>query len=463
MSRLPIKLSFNQFFGVIVLSVILASSGIATAVHILHGFRETKTERETSQQVVANLLVDSLRAPLIQGSFIEAKLRANPSKPIPRVTCVSIKVKNEQVASCDQGIAAAKEVYSVVDYVYFDEGKTQIAAEVQTYFNNSDIYAAVKSKILFAVVLNLILALIVTAILLAASAVLRGELNSVLSECTDSRVRKSLSKNIFSIYEFSFLRDQMITHMAAAQDNAETRAAGDIARQVKHDIRSPLAALNNIALSISKNLTENQREVLFGVIQSIVDIANDVTQKRPKQRSKKAPATSRVQIPPIEIEGIVRSLVAEKEIESNRKGSVFFEVRSDHGRDPLFTNVCPTKLKRSLSNVLNNSIDAMPDGGCITIDVKQTSKNAIISIVDTGVGIQPDLLPSLGQKGKTVGKTGGSGLGLYYANKCVNEVGGSLTVYSDGISGTSVVFEFPLGSLPSSHVQSDITGQAAST
>ncbi|MGE3680996.1 MAG: sensor histidine kinase [Bdellovibrionales bacterium] len=451
MSKISTRLTFNQFFGAIILAVIVIYSGVATTVQIIREFNETKKAREDYQRVVSNLLISSLQAPLIQGSFVEAKIRANSSFDIPQVACVEISTMDRPIATCEKPIPSSSEIFEIREKVYFDEAKTQLAGNVRIVFDNSDIYQSVQSKILAAVALNLILALGVLVVLVYAGRILMGQLRSILMECSSEREIPSDSKKCLVISEFDYLRNQMAKHMAAARMNAETRAAGEIARQVKHDIRSPLAALNMLVKSIG-TIGEDRRTELFGAIQRINDIANDLTQRRPPLTAGILHVVEDLSgRKPENIAGLVTELVDEKELQFKDRSEVHFELNVDLDGDAVFANVCSTKLKRALSNVLDNSVEAISGNGSVSVDIKQTNETVIISIVDTGKGIAPEYLSKLGQKGMTFNKAGGTGLGLYYANKTVNEVQGSLTVNSDGISGTSVVFEIPKCAVPVQH------------
>ncbi len=441
MAKSARKITFNQFFAVIVLAVVIIYAGLATTAHIVHSFNETKLAREDYQRVVSDLLIDSLRAPLIQGSFVEAKLRAESAYRIPKVTCVSVAAKDNEVTQCPTSMPA--KTFEVKKSIYFDEAKAQTAATVQIFFDNSDIYATVKTKIVAAIALNVVLALLVFAVLYVASIVLKRDLKSIVDAASGVAPKASDSKNKnFEISEFAFLRDQMTAHMAAAQVNAETRAAGEIARQVKHDIRSPLAALNMIVQSIS-TLAAEKREALLAAIERINSIANDLSERRPvaseSTHLESAPAQ---QLQPHEVNKVLSELVEEKRLQYRERESVVFDL-SVHADSPILARVCPSKLKRSLSNVLNNSVEAIEDSGIISVELHDLGNSLSISIVDTGHGIPPERLPELGQQGMTFDKVGGTGLGLYYANKTAQEFGGKLSVNSDGISGTSVTMELP--------------------
>ncbi|MGE3263533.1 MAG: sigma 54-interacting transcriptional regulator [Bacteriovoracia bacterium] len=354
---------------------------------------------------------------------------------------------------------ASSEMFQVSEKVYFDEAKSQLAGDVRIVFDNSDIYKAVQAKIAAAIALNLVLALLVLVVLYYAGRVITGQLRTILNECSTDGEAKDRAEKGLVISEFEFLRQQMATHMAAARVNAETRAAGEIARQVKHDIRSPLAALNMLVKSIG-TISEDRRAELFTAIQRINDISNDLTQKRHDLGRGKLKAVEEISsnLRPENVAELVAELVSEKELRFKDRSGVYFDFNVDLDGDAVFAKVCSAKFKRSLSNVLDNSVEAISEGGCVSIKVSQTSDSVLVSVIDTGSGIPPEMIPKLGEKGMTFNKNGGTGLGLYYAVKTLSEFRGNLTVNSDGISGTSVLLEIPKCRIHLQETQAPICG-----
>ncbi len=119
-------------------------------------------------------------------------------------------------------------------------------------------------------------------------------------------------------------------------------------------------------------------------------------------------------------------------------------------------NCQATELKRVVSNLINNSFDAITGcSGKIHVSLTQnrrestelgnkTSKSYLqLSVSDNGTGIPETLIPQLMQRGATFGKKGGTGLGLYHARKCLESWGGQLTITSTLEKGTDVVMTLP--------------------
>ncbi len=105
-------------------------------------------------------------------------------------------------------------------------------------------------------------------------------------------------------------------------------------------------------------------------------------------------------------------------------------------------------LIRVFTNVIGNATKYTPEGGRITVAVRQEDPYIIASISDTGSGIPQDKLPFIFEpfyriKGKD-DSTKGSGLGLTYCKKIMEFHGGEITAQSKEGEGTTFVLKFPV-------------------
>ena len=93
-------------------------------------------------------------------------------------------------------------------------------------------------------------------------------------------------------------------------------------------------------------------------------------------------------------------------------------------------------FEKVLLNLMLNAEDAMPDGGSLTIQASPNETAGVtLDVIDTGVGIPPDVLPKLFKPFVTTKETG-NGLGLATAQKIVLAHGGDITVQSEPGRGT---------------------------
>ncbi len=90
------------------------------------------------------------------------------------------------------------------------------------------------------------------------------------------------------------------------------------------------------------------------------------------------------------------------------------------------------ELELALLNLVNNSLDAMPDGGSLTIRVTSAPGRVRIELTDTGGGIAPDLLPRIFEPWVTTKAAGrGTGLGLSITRDVIGRHGGTIDAISE--------------------------------
>ncbi|MCB0408132.1 MAG: ATP-binding protein [Bdellovibrionales bacterium] len=101
-------------------------------------------------------------------------------------------------------------------------------------------------------------------------------------------------------------------------------------------------------------------------------------------------------------------------------------------------------LKRILSNIIQNSIEAISGSGNIHVVVKKSKDKVKIEIADDGCGIEREVLKKVFEKGFTKGKSNGSGLGLAYAKKMIEFWNGKIHVISKPGKGTKILITLPV-------------------
>jgi signal transduction histidine kinase len=107
------------------------------------------------------------------------------------------------------------------------------------------------------------------------------------------------------------------------------------------------------------------------------------------------------------------------------------------------------RLKQALLNLSANALAFTPSGGRIEFRLGQQDGVARLVVADTGVGIDPSLLPRLTQRfvrgdASRSRETGGAGLGLAIVNGIVQAHGGTLMLTSEFGKGTRAEIELPI-------------------
>lgn len=212
-----------------------------------------------------------------------------------------------------------------------------------------------------------------------------------------------------------------------------------VAQQVAHDIRSPVSALK---IAVEKIPEQNSEEVALikAAANRIEAISQDlISQRHAIQKSDKV--TSGQDKPVLDI---VKGIIAEKKVQLKEKQKLIEDFKIATGRS---VRMNATDLSRVLSNLINNSIEAIHSDGEITISLRDGDRHAEIVISDSGKGIPAEILERLGHQQITHGKnnpSSGSGLGLKHARSTIESAGGTLTITSKVGIGTMVRLILPL-------------------
>jgi CheY-like chemotaxis protein len=103
----------------------------------------------------------------------------------------------------------------------------------------------------------------------------------------------------------------------------------------------------------------------------------------------------------------------------------------------VIVNADPTRLAQIITNLLDNAVKFTPAGGSVDLDVAREGQEAVLRVSDTGIGIDPTMLPKVfelfAQAEQPMDRTlGGLGLGLTLSRRLVEMHGGTLAVASEG-------------------------------
>lgn len=208
-----------------------------------------------------------------------------------------------------------------------------------------------------------------------------------------------------------------------------------ISLKLAHDIRSPLSVLNLIYNRLESTETE-VNELYTQAIGRINDIANELLNPPTKTTST-------------ELNKAVQKILTEKKTLVKNSS---LEWNLELSNDQIICEIDSVELERIISNLLNNSIEAVEKSTKIqkTIEVStnKSTHQCLLKIRDNGCGISESHLKIIGSKrfssGKEYSTSGGSGIGLYSANEYLKQIHGSLEVKSVLNEYTEVIIKVPL-------------------
>ena len=223
------------------------------------------------------------------------------------------------------------------------------------------------------------------------------------------------------------------------QEQEHLVAIGKLARMVGHDIRNPLQAIagdlyliDNDAASLpedetKKSLQESVRDVqdnLFYIAKIVEDLQDYAKPQRPNMQR-------------IEIENLIGEVMQLVSVSPNLR--VVIDIEKD------FPEIVGdfSMMKRALTNLANNAVQAMSNGGQLTLRAHHRDTQVIITVEDTGEGIPEEVKTKLFEPMFTT-KAKGQGLGLAVVKRLVEAQGGTVGFESEEGKGTKFIIKLPL-------------------
>jgi len=119
-------------------------------------------------------------------------------------------------------------------------------------------------------------------------------------------------------------------------------------------------------------------------------------------------------------------------------------IRAEFALDTEVGNIPadPVLLRRAFENLVVNTLDAMPEGGTLTVRTRRSGSCVYIEFADSGVGLKPEERERLFTPYYTT-KEHGTGLGLAIVQSVISDHGGTISVVSEAGQGTTFHIELP--------------------
>ena len=209
---------------------------------------------------------------------------------------------------------------------------------------------------------------------------------------------------------------------------------GEVAAMVGHDLRNPLTGITGATYYLKMKLTSrmnSKAKEMLELIDKDIDYANKIINDL-LDYSKEIFLEAR--------ETTVKSIIEEALSLVNVPKNINV---LDLTEDTLRIQVDVEKMKRVFVNIIKNAIDAMPQGGKLTIESKEKGGNLEIAFSDTGIGMPKDVLEKLWTALFTT-KAKGMGFGLPICKRIVEAHGGSISVESTVGKGTTFTVTIPI-------------------
>ena len=214
-------------------------------------------------------------------------------------------------------------------------------------------------------------------------------------------------------------------------------SVGRLAAGVAHEIRNPLSSIKGFATYFKERHTDRpQDQKTASIMIQEVDRLNRVV----GQLLELSRPIS-IEVQPVSLRALIADslkLIEDRAAEKKIAINIQNKARVDDVR------IDPDRTNQILLNLYLNAMDAMGDGGNLTVEFSSDSETGDIhiTVADTGRGISPEHLTKVFDPYFTT-KTSGTGLGLAIAYNIVEAMGGSIKVTSDLGKGTSFTVTIP--------------------
>ncbi len=213
-------------------------------------------------------------------------------------------------------------------------------------------------------------------------------------------------------------------------------AAGQLAAQFAHEVGTPLNLISGHIQLLRARATDDKSskrlEVISAQIERITGIVRTMLDATRRPRLRLAETNLAALIDAV-LEATLPILTARNiEVKVVRQDAML----------PLLVDA--EKLQQVMINLINNSIDAMPQGGALTIRTETEPEALLLCVADTGEGIREEDIGSIFEPMFSTKSDRGTGLGLTIVKQIIVEHGGSISVESRWREGTTFSIRLPL-------------------
>lgn len=217
-------------------------------------------------------------------------------------------------------------------------------------------------------------------------------------------------------------------------------AIANLVQGVAHEVRNPIMSIGGFATRMKADLAEDSRlqkylDIILGETSRLEKLVRDV---------KEIAEMQAVHLEPTDVKKLLARVIEGFSSDMSRQA---IRLKADIGEDLPTINLDQEQISRALRNIIQNSIEALHEGGTLKLEARELDSTIQIVVEDSGVGIDEEKLDSVLDPFVT-SKTTGAGLGLTMVYQIVTNHRGEIDIKSSGGKGTIVSLELPTGLEP---------------
>jgi two-component system, LuxR family, sensor kinase FixL len=216
-----------------------------------------------------------------------------------------------------------------------------------------------------------------------------------------------------------------------AQETERLARVGKMAAVFAHEVANPLSGLSASLQFAESDLQKQEVDVstLSATLQAAMREIDRLMSLLSEFRSLALPQSLDLQL--TDLQEIIKEILAAGKIAYRAAG---ITVKTDFESSSAPVKIDPAKMKQVVLNLCKNAIEAMRDGGCLTVKVYRSERMMVLEIGDTGSGVPHGI--NIFESFKTT-KCGGSGLGLPLARQIVSAHNGTINYTTEAGHGTT--------------------------
>jgi two-component system nitrogen regulation sensor histidine kinase NtrY len=258
----------------------------------------------------------------------------------------------------------------------------------------------------------------------------------------DTRVEVSGHDEVSQLADsFNRMTSELLSHRERLVQAERVAAWRELARRLAHELKNPLFPLQLTVENLirARSQSPDQFDEVFQESSRTL-LAEISNLKAIIGRFSEFSKMPHPQLQPVQINEILRGVVQlfQAQLRAPGRPPIECKLELDDRLDPIAAD--PDLLHRAISNLVLNAMDAMPNGGRLTLGSRRDEGRVIIEVADTGSGLTREECERIFTPYYT-SKQHGTGLGLAIVQSVVSDHGGRISVQSEPGRGTTFVIE----------------------
>ena len=227
-------------------------------------------------------------------------------------------------------------------------------------------------------------------------------------------------------------------HEKQIQQASRLASVGQLAAGLAHEIRNPLAGIGSAVEVLAENRDSHDREIIQEIQLQVKRLNTTLSDLLNFARPREP------EITPCDLAGLARPMLALIRSDAHKHR---IQIVAELPADLPAINADATQIQQAILNLLLNAVQAMPDGGTLTVRAAADASRVRLTIQDTGGGIPAEIREKIFAPFFTT-KHRGTGLGLAITRTILENHHGTIRVDSQAGCGAVFTLEFGFAEVP---------------